>query len=78
MKNKKQQYDYFYNQILLFTNKILKLNNHLKKNKKDFNTKRFLLKKVSLRKKFLKYIKINKKNIYLKIKKKLNKKKTNV
>lgn len=72
MKIKNKKYNYYYNQILLFTNKILKLSNHLKKNKKDFNTERSLLKKVSLRKKILKYIKINKYNIYLKIKNKIN------
>ncbi|WP_185873243.1 30S ribosomal protein S15 [Blattabacterium cuenoti] len=43
-------------QIALFTYRINYLNNHLEKNKKDFNTERALIKLVGKRKKLLKYI----------------------
>ncbi|WP_185849155.1 30S ribosomal protein S15 [Blattabacterium cuenoti] len=43
-------------QVALFTYRINHLNNHLKKNKKDFNTERALVKMVGKRKKLLKYI----------------------
>ncbi|WP_185867072.1 30S ribosomal protein S15 [Blattabacterium cuenoti] len=43
-------------QIALFTYRINHLNNHLKNNKKDFNTERALVKMVGKRKKLLKYI----------------------
>ncbi|WGH28062.1 MAG: 30S ribosomal protein S15 [Candidatus Shikimatogenerans bostrichidophilus] len=68
--------DYYYiNQIILFTNKILKLNKHLKKNNKDYNTERSLIKVVSKRRKILKYIKNKYIKLYLIIKKKFNLKK---
>ncbi|AFJ90947.1 30S ribosomal protein S15 [Blattabacterium sp. (Blaberus giganteus)] len=43
-------------QVALFTYRINHLNNHLKNNKKDFNTERALVKMVGKRKKLLKYI----------------------
>ncbi|WP_185882867.1 30S ribosomal protein S15 [Blattabacterium cuenoti] len=43
-------------QIALFTFRIKNLSTHLKKNKKDFNTERALVKLVGKRKKLLKYI----------------------
>ncbi|WP_185877305.1 30S ribosomal protein S15 [Blattabacterium cuenoti] len=46
-------------QIALFTYRINHLNNHLEKNKKDFNTERALIKLVGKRKKLLKYIEKN-------------------
>ncbi|WP_185872696.1 30S ribosomal protein S15 [Blattabacterium cuenoti] len=46
-------------QIALFTYRINHLSNHLKKNKKDFNTERSLVKLVVKRKKLLKYLKKN-------------------
>ncbi|MDD5731472.1 MAG: 30S ribosomal protein S15 [Patescibacteria group bacterium] len=44
-------------QISALTTKILKLNDHLKKNIHDFSSKRGLLKNVGQRRKFLKYLK---------------------
>ncbi len=44
-------------QISLFTEKIKNLTNHLKKNKKDYHSRRGLLKMVSKRKKLLNYLK---------------------
>ena len=46
-------------QVALFTFRINHLNEHLKKNKKDFGTQRALLKLVGKRKSLLKYIKEN-------------------
>ncbi|WP_185876755.1 30S ribosomal protein S15 [Blattabacterium cuenoti] len=43
-------------QVILFTYRINHLSNHLKNNKKDFNTERALVKLVGRRKKLLKYI----------------------
>ena len=43
-------------QIALFTFRINFLNNHLKENRKDFGTKRALLKLVGKRKSLLKYL----------------------
>lgn len=43
-------------QISLLTDKILKLNDHLKKNIHDFSSKRGLLKNVGQRRKLLKYL----------------------
>jgi small subunit ribosomal protein S15 len=59
-------------QIAIFTNRINNLSNHLKKNKKDFNSERSLLKLVGKRKKILKYIEKKNINFYKKIIKKLN------
>ena len=44
-------------QITLFTNRIKKLTEHLKLNKKDENTRRGLMKLVGKRKRLLSYIK---------------------
>ncbi|MFC1622863.1 30S ribosomal protein S15 [Patescibacteria group bacterium] len=44
-------------QIALFTEKIKQLTSHLKKNKKDFHSRRGLLKMVSKRKKLMGYLK---------------------
>ena len=58
-------------QIALFTEKIKKLTDHLKKNAKDFHSRRGLLKMVSKRKKLMLYLeKTNEKN-YKKLIKKL-------
>lgn len=43
-------------QIALLTEKIKKLTDHLKKNKKDFHSRRGLLRMVSRRKKLLDYL----------------------
>ncbi|WP_185855451.1 30S ribosomal protein S15 [Blattabacterium cuenoti] len=51
-------------QVALFTFRINHLSNHLKKNKKDFNTERTLIKLVGKRKKLLKYIEKRDKNNY--------------
>lgn len=69
MKNKKEIFKIYgssvndtgssKSQIALFTYKINHLNNHLKKNRKDFNTERALIKLVGKRKKLLKYIEKN-------------------
>ncbi|MEE2604801.1 MAG: 30S ribosomal protein S15 [Bacteroidota bacterium] len=44
-------------QIALFTTRINHLTNHLKSNKKDYNTERSLLKMVGKRKSLLSYLK---------------------
>ena len=44
-------------QIALFTTRINHLTNHLKENKKDFNTERSLVKMVGKRKSLLTYLK---------------------
>tara|TARA_Y100000766_G_C18315151_1_gene322873 strand:- start:104 stop:370 length:267 start_codon:yes stop_codon:yes gene_type:complete len=44
-------------QITLFTNRIKNLTQHLKNNKKDFNTQRGLMKIVGKRRKLLSYLK---------------------
>tara|TARA_B100001057_G_scaffold199305_2_gene199960 strand:- start:593 stop:862 length:270 start_codon:yes stop_codon:yes gene_type:complete len=44
-------------QVALFTSRINHLTGHLKKNKKDFNTERALLKMVGKRKSLLNYLK---------------------
>ena len=43
-------------QIALFTTRINHLTNHLKKNRKDFNTERSLVKMVGKRKNLLNYL----------------------
>ena len=59
-------------QIALFTTKINHLTNHLKENKKDFNTERALLKMVGKRKSLLNYLKNKDINRYRSIIKKLS------
>jgi small subunit ribosomal protein S15 len=44
-------------QIALLTQRISYLTEHLKKNKKDYNTRRSLLKMVGKRRRFLNYLK---------------------
>lgn len=43
-------------QIALFTERIKKLTSHLKKNKKDFHSRRGLLKMVAKRRKLMQYL----------------------
>ena len=59
-------------QIALFTPKINHLTDHLKENKKDYNTERSLLKMVGKRKSLLKYLKNKDINRYRSIIKKLS------
>ena len=59
-------------QIALFTTKINHLTEHLKDNKKDFNTERSLLKMVGKRKSLLSYLKNKDINKYRSIIKKLS------
>lgn len=46
-------------QIGLFTEQIKKLTTHLKKNKKDYHSRRGLLKMISKRRRLLSYLKAN-------------------
>lgn len=59
-------------QISLFTEQVKRLTSHLKKNKKDFHSRRGLLKMVSKRRKLLSYLKRSDEKAYQKILKKLN------
>lgn len=59
-------------QIALFTTRINHLTNHLKENKKDYNTERSLLKMVGKRKSLLSYLKNKDINRYRAIIKKLS------
>ena len=59
-------------QIALFTTKINRLTNHLKKNRKDFNTERSLVKMVGKRKNLLNYLKTKDIERYRSIIKKLS------
>jgi len=58
-------------QIALFTEKIKKLTGHLKKNKKDFHSRRGLLKMVSKRRKLMSYLQKSNEKVYKKLIKKL-------
>ncbi|PJA89188.1 MAG: 30S ribosomal protein S15 [Candidatus Moranbacteria bacterium CG_4_9_14_3_um_filter_33_15] len=58
-------------QIALFTEKIKKLTTHLKKNKKDFHSKRGLLRMVSKRRKLMDYLKNVNERAYKSVIKKL-------
>ena len=58
-------------QIALFTERINHLTEHLKKNRKDFNTERSLVMMVGKRKSLLSYLKDNDINRYRDIVKKL-------
>ncbi len=58
-------------QIALFTEKIKKLTDHLKKNKKDFHSRRGLLKMVAKRKKLMNYLEKTNKKAYKALIKKL-------
>ena len=59
-------------QIALFTTRINHLTNHLKKNRKDFNTERSLVKMVGKRKNLLNYLKTQDIERYRSIIKKLS------
>ena len=59
-------------QIALFTERINHLTNHLKQNKKDFNTERSLVKMVGKRKSLLSYLKAKDIERYRSIIKKLS------
>lgn len=58
-------------QIALFTEKIKKLTDHLKKNKKDFHSRRGLLRMVSRRKKLMDYLARTNEKQYTTVTKKL-------
>ena len=59
-------------QIALFTHRINHLSNHLKKNHKDFNTERSLVKLVGKRRSLLDYLKKKDINKYRELIKELN------
>ena len=59
-------------QIALFTTRINHLTNHLKKNRKDFNTEKSLVKMVGKRKNLLNYLKTKDIERYRSIIKKLS------
>ncbi|HMN19290.1 MAG TPA: 30S ribosomal protein S15 [Candidatus Moranbacteria bacterium] len=54
-------------QIALFTERIKKLTSHLKKNKKDFHSRRGLLKMVAKRRKLMAYLEKTDEKSYKKI-----------
>lgn len=58
-------------QIALFTEQIKRLTTHLQKNKKDFHSRRGLLKMVSKRRRLMAYIQKTNEDVYKKIVKKL-------
>ena len=58
-------------QIAMFTERIKKLTSHLKKNKKDFHSRRGLLKMVAKRRKLLGYLEKTDEKTYKKIIKEL-------
>ena len=58
-------------QIALFTEKIKKLTSHLKKNAKDFHSRRGLLKMISKRKKLMAYLEKTSEKDFKKLIKKL-------
>ncbi|MFA5777252.1 MAG: 30S ribosomal protein S15 [Parcubacteria group bacterium] len=51
-------------QMALFTERIKKLTSHLKKNAKDFHSRRGLLKMVSKRRKLMEYLKKTNEKMY--------------
>jgi len=59
-------------QIALFTERIKKLTTHLKKNSKDFHSRRGLLKMVAKRRKLMSYLKKTDENAQQIVSKKLN------
>ena len=59
-------------QIALFTERIKKLTTHLKKNNKDFHSRRGLLKMVSKRRKLMSYLKNTDETTQQTLAKKLN------
>ena len=58
-------------QIALFSEQIKKLTTHLKKNKKDFHSRRGLLKMVAKRKRLMGYLEKTNKEAYKKLVEKL-------
>ena len=58
-------------QVAMFTERINKLTSHLKKNKKDFHSRRGLLKMVAKRRKLLAYLEKTNEKAYKKITKEL-------
>jgi small subunit ribosomal protein S15 len=54
-------------QIALFTERIKKLTSHLKKNKKDFHSRRGLLKMVAKRRKLMLYLQKTSEKSYKKV-----------
>ena len=54
-------------QIAMFTERIKKLTSHLKKNKKDFHSRRGLLKMVAKRRKLMAYLEKSDEKAYKKI-----------
>lgn len=58
-------------QIAMFTERIKKLTSHLKKNKKDFHSRRGLLKMVAKRRKLMSYLEKTDEKSYKKIIKEL-------
>ena len=54
-------------QIAMFTEKIKQLTSHLKKNKKDFHSRRGLLKMVAKRRKLMSYLEKTDEKVYKKI-----------
>ncbi len=59
-------------QIALFSERIKKLTDHLKKNKKDFHSRRGLLKMVAKRRKLMLYLEKSNEKAYKKLVKKLD------
>ena len=59
-------------QIAILTERIKNLTEHLKNNKKDYSTKRGLIRLVNRRKKLATYLNKNQHDSYLKIKSSLN------
>ncbi|QQS61762.1 MAG: 30S ribosomal protein S15 [Candidatus Moraniibacteriota bacterium] len=58
-------------QIALFTEQIKRLTSHLQQNKKDFHSRRGLLKMVSKRRRLMAYLQKTNEDIYKKVVKKL-------
>lgn len=59
-------------QVALLTARIQNLTEHLKTHRKDFHSRRGLLKMVGLRRRLLRFLKKNKEETYLKLIKELN------
>ncbi|MDD3262804.1 MAG: 30S ribosomal protein S15 [Candidatus Absconditabacteria bacterium] len=57
-------------QISLLSDEIVVLQTHLEKNKKDFDAKRSILKKVAKRRTLLKYLKAKNLDVYVTVSKK--------
>ena len=57
-KSKKKIQDHLKDKLPLFTHRIHHLSNHLKSNRKDFNTERSLVRLVGKRRSLLDYLKL--------------------